>query len=46
MFQTHFYRWLAIPVCLLAGLHEWIALQRRYRLGAGQPRRSEKVCHT
>ncbi|MDD2808326.1 hypothetical protein [Rhodoferax sp.] len=42
MFQTHFYRWLAIPVCVLAGLIEVFALQRR-RLNA--PRR-DKVCRT
>jgi len=40
MFQTHFFRWLAIPVCLLAGLHEWIALQRRYRWGGTRASRS------
>lgn len=28
MFRIHFYRWLAIPVCLVAGLLELLALQR------------------
>lgn len=28
MFKLHFYRWLAIPVCLVAGLLELLALQR------------------
>jgi hypothetical protein len=28
MFKINFFRWLAIPVCLLAGLLEFLALQR------------------
>lgn len=28
IFRTHFFRWLAIPVCVVAGLMEFAALQR------------------
>ena len=28
IFRTHFYRWLAIPACVMAGLMELVALQR------------------
>jgi hypothetical protein len=28
MLRIHFYRWLAIPVCLMTGLLELLALQR------------------
>jgi hypothetical protein len=28
MFKINFFRWLAIPVCLMAGLLELLALQR------------------
>lgn len=28
IFRTHFFRWLAIPVCVVAGLMEFVALQR------------------
>lgn len=27
-FRTHFFRWLAIPACVIAGLLELAALQR------------------
>ena len=27
-FRTHFFRWLAIPACVIAGLLELVALQR------------------
>ena len=28
IFRTHFFRWLAIPACVVAGLMELVALQR------------------
>ncbi len=28
MFKTHFFRWLAIPACVICGLIEIAALQR------------------
>lgn len=28
IFRTHYFRWLAIPVCVVAGLMEFVALQR------------------
>ena len=28
IFRTHFFRWLAIPVCVAAGVMELVALQR------------------
>jgi hypothetical protein len=33
IFKTHFFRWLAIPACVVAGLMELLALQRRKLLG-------------
>ena len=27
-FRTHFFRWLAIPACVIAGVRELAALQR------------------
>ncbi len=29
IFRTHFFRWLAIPACVMVGLTELAALQRR-----------------
>lgn len=46
MFQTNFSRWLAIPVCILVGLIELIALHKRHRLGPVLVNHSEEVCHT
>ncbi|MDD5028168.1 MAG: hypothetical protein PHH58_01510 [Rhodoferax sp.] len=46
MFRTHFFRWLAIPVCILVGLMELVALHRRHRLGPVLMNDSDKVCRT
>jgi hypothetical protein len=37
MFKTHFFRWLAIPVCVISGLIEFAALQRS-KLTGRRPR--------
>lgn len=46
MFRPRFYRWLAIPVSILAGLAELIALHKCRRHQALPGHAQEKVCHT
>jgi len=35
MLKIRFFRWMAIPVCVLAGVVEVLALQRSRRLSRG-----------
>jgi|GEM_PF-5321792 len=46
MFRSRFYRWLCIPVCVLTGLIELIALQRHPRAQPVSYPDPNDVCHS